>query len=197
MEFLLSFDLESEKEDNLFQGVLNDGIVEAILFYENNIISIDKLVEYTSFTREKIIEIIDNLNEKYENSTHGLFIAKVSDGFILQIKQDYLYKIKEIYNIKGKAKLPKSILTVLSIIAYKQPITKLEIDEIRGVSSDNAIKSLLERDFIKIVGRKETLGRPLLYGTTDEFLKQFNLKDIKDLPKIDELKTKEFSLDGE
>jgi len=193
----LSFDSESEKEDNLFNNVLNDGIVEAILFYENNIISIEKLIEYTSFTREKIVEIVDNLNEKYENSTHGLFIAKVSDGLILQIKRDYLYKIKEIYNIKGKTKLPKSILTVLSIVAYKQPITKLEIDEIRGVSSDNAIKTLLEKNFIKIIGKKDTLGRPLLYGTADEFLKQFNLKDIKDLPKIDELKTKEFSLDGE
>ncbi len=191
----MSFDLDGEKEDNLFHNVLNDGIVEAILFYENNIISIDKLIEYTSFTEEKIVEIINNLNEKYESSIHGLFIAKVSDGFILQIKQDYLHKIKELYNIKGKTKLSRSILTVLSIIAYKQPITKLEIDEIRGVSSDNAMKALLEKDFIKIVGKKEALGKPLLYGTTDEFLKQFNIKDLKDLPKLDELKTKEFNVE--
>jgi segregation and condensation protein B len=173
------------------------GLIQAILLYENDIVSVEKLKNDTGLEEEKIRLIIGELQKEFEKEIHGITVAEVAGGFIIQAKKEIYQDIKQIYGIKEKAKLSQSALTVLSIIAYKQPITKLEIDEIRGVSSDNAIKILLEKNLIEITGRKEALGRPLLYGTTNEFLKCFNLKSIDDLPQLNELKSDEFSIEEE
>lgn len=167
-------------------------IIEAIIFYENDIVNIDKIVKLTGFDRDTIINSINELNLKYEENNHAFFIDEVDNGYFFNIKKKIFNELKEVYNIKSKTKLSQSVLTVLSIIAYKQPITKSELEDIRGVSSDNAIKILLEKNLIEIVGRKDVIGRPLMYGTTVEFLKFFNLKSIKDLPAITELKSEEF-----
>ncbi|OHD13826.1 MAG: SMC-Scp complex subunit ScpB [Spirochaetes bacterium GWD1_27_9] len=172
-------------------------LIEAILFYENDVVSMEKLIKYTNIPEEKIRDVINELILQFENTNRGLTIVETPTGFILQIKKEILSEVRQIYNIKEKTKLSQSLLTVLSIIAYKQPITKTEIEDIRGVSSDNAVRTLLEKNLVQIVGRKEVLGRPLLYGTTEEFLKQFNLKDIKDLPQLNELKSEEFTIDEE
>ena len=169
------------------------GIIEAILFYEGEVVPTDRLMKVTGLSEENIRDIIDELNESYKQDHHGIIIEEIAEGFTFKIKKDIYADIKEYYNIRGQSKLSQSLLTVLSIIAYKQPITKAEVEEIRGVSADNHIRTLIEKNFIEIKGRKEALGRPLLYGTTTEFLKHFNLKSIKDLPQIDELKEAEFS----
>ena len=168
------------------------GIIEAILFYEGEVVPADRLMKITGLSEENIRDIIDELNDSYKADHHGIMIEEVAEGFTFKIKKDIFPEIKEYYNIKGQSKLSQSLLTVLSIIAYKQPITKAEIEEIRGVSADNHIRTLMEKNFIEIKGRKEALGRPLLYGTTNDFLKHFNLKSIKDLPQINELKESEF-----
>lgn len=168
------------------------GLIEAILFYEAEVVQINKLNRLTGLQEEVIREMIDELNEEYDKGCHGIHIVEIAEGFTFQVKKEILNDIKEIYNLKDKSKLSKSALTVLSIIAYKQPITKNEIEDIRGVNSDNPVRVLMEKNLIEIVGRKEVLGKPLMYGTSKEFLKHFNLKSIEDLPKIEELKTTEF-----
>ena len=170
-------------------------IIEAILFYEGDVIKPEYIMKTTGLTKEKITEIMTNLKNEYENNIHGLQIVELADGYSFQIKKEIYPEIKELYKLKPQNKLSKMNLTVLSIIAYKQPITKQEIEEIRGVSCDSSIKRLLEFNYIQIIGRKDVVGKPLLYGTTDEFLKHFNLKSIKDLPQINELKSDEFSLE--
>ena len=171
------------------------GIIEAILFYEGDIVKVDKLSKITGLSKAKVIEIIKNLIEEYNKDMHGLKIIELAEGYTFQTKKEIFPFIREFYNLKEQNKLSKTLLTVLSIVAYKQPITKGEIESIRGVNSDNPIKRLLELDYIQILGRKESLGKPLLYGTTASFLKDFNLKSIKDLPKIGEIKGEEFSLE--
>jgi segregation and condensation protein B len=170
-------------------------LIEAILFYENDIVKVSKISRITGLTESKVVEILRELMEVYQDKIHGVRIIEIADGFSFQIKKEILPFIKDYYKVKSQQKLSKPTLTVLSIIAYKQPITRSEIEDIRGVSCDNAVRKLLEMNLIKITGRKEALGRPLLFGTTVEFLKHFNLKSIKDLPTINELKTEEFSLE--
>lgn len=170
-------------------------LIEAILFYETEGVSYEKLMRITNLDKDKILDIVNELNIDYQKALHGITIAEVAGGFTFQIKKDIFPEIREIYNIRGKSRLSQSTLTVLSIIAYKQPITKGEVEAIRGVSADNQVRNLIEKGLIEIVGRKESFGKPLLYGTTKEFLKYFNLKSIKDLPEINELKSDEYSDD--
>lgn len=168
------------------------GLIEAMLYYENEIISLESIKKKTGLEEDKIREIIEKLIDDYSKKNHGITITEVAGGFTFQIKQEIFHDIKDLYNIKEKGNISKSVMTVLSIIAYKQPITKMEIEEIRGVSPDSAVRTLLEKNLIEIKGRKEVLGRPLMYGTTQQFLKYFNLKNIGDLPTLNELKSEEF-----
>jgi segregation and condensation protein B len=170
-------------------------IIEAILFCENDVVKPDKIAKITGLTKHQIDKIIKELSVQYDKEEHGISVSEVAEGYSMQIKKEVYPFIKEFYNVRQRHRLSKSILTVLSIIAYKQPVTKVEVDDIRGVASDLQIKKLLEIDYIEILGRKDTVGKPLLYGTTNTFLKHFNLKNIKDLPQIDELKSEEFSLE--
>lgn len=170
-------------------------ILEAILFCENDVIKPDRIQKITGLSKPKIKEIMNNLIGKYQDNIHGMIIVELAGGYSFQIKKDIYPHIKEYYNVKHQSKLSKSVITVLSIIAYKQQITKSEIEDIRGVSSDNQISKLLDLDLIQILGRKDVVGRPLLYGTTEDFLKHFNLKNIKDLPQINELKSEEFTIE--
>lgn len=169
-------------------------LIEAILFCENDVVKIEKLKKLTGLTEVKLKEIFAQLMSEYEKDVHGLRIVEVADGYTFQIKKEVFPFIKDFYKVKPQNKLSKSVLTVLSIIAYKQPITRHEIEEIRGVASDNAVRKLLELNYIEIAGRKDVLGKPLMYCTTSLFLKHFNLKNIKDLPEVGELKSEEFSL---
>lgn len=170
-------------------------LIEAILFFENDVVKPEKISKDTGLTKGKVKEIINKLMEEYKKDIHGLQIVEVADGYSFQIKKEIYPEVKKLYKIKQQNKLSKLNLTVLSIIAYKQPITKNEIEDIRGVSCDGSIKRLIELNYIQIVGRKDVVGKPLLYGTTADFLKHFNLRNINDLPKINELKSDEFSIE--
>ncbi len=172
-------------------------LIEAILFYESDIVTVENLSKITGIQKAKLKETMDILIEEYKKDIHGLQILEVAEGYTFQIKKDIYPEIRELYKIKPQNKLSKMNLTVLSIIAYKQPITKGDLEEIRGISCETSIKKLLEMNYIQIVGRKEVVGKPLLYGTTTDFLKHFNLKSIEDLPTINELKGDEFTDDNE
>ncbi|MCX7991372.1 MAG: SMC-Scp complex subunit ScpB [Proteobacteria bacterium] len=166
-------------------------LVEAIIFASDKPISADKIAKYLEIEKEAISEIVDYLMEYYKgNETRGIEIAEVAEGFFFRTKLRFSPSLKKV--VLGKeAQLSKSLMETLSIIAFKQPITRAEIEHLRGVDSNNAIRGLLEKKLIKIVGRKDVPGRPHVYGTTKEFLLAFGLKSLLDLPNLREIKEME------
>ena len=135
----------------------------------------------------EIQQIIEALNREYQQGDRGYRIVAIAGGFQFATMENYAEWIGRLYKEQGRRKLSQSSLESLAIIAYKQPITKPEIESIRGVNCDYVMKTLLEKDLVSIVGRAETVGRPLLYGTTREFLKHFGLNDVTDLPRPREI----------
>lgn len=158
--------------------------LEALLFVAKEPLTVDKLAEILEITKECVLELIEVLNQRYQNSTSGLFIYEVENGYRLGTKPELSRYIEALYKQPSQA-LSNAALEVLSIIAYKQPITKGEIDFIRGVQSDRALSTLVEKQLVKELGRKDSPGRPILYGTTDTFLLHFGLKSLADLPKLE------------
>ncbi len=136
----------------------------------------------------KIEDIMQELQQEYVQLNRSFELKFVADGWTFATKPEYSNWIKKLLKEKTILKLSPSAMEVLAIIAYKQPITRAEIDNVRGVDSGGVIDTLTDRKFIKIVGRKETLGRPLLYGTTQEFLRHFGLSHLSELPVIESAK---------
>lgn len=168
-------------------------IVEALLFVAQEPLT-EKQVELAMEEEVGLASIVQDLNEFYEEIDSPVWIQAIGDGYLLKTRREYDRWIRRLYQDKGKVRLSKSALETLSIIAYKQPTTRTEIDAIRGVSS--FLKTLLEKNLIEIKGRADGPGRPLLYGTTDYFMEYFGLKSMADLPKMREieelLKEKEY-----
>ena len=137
-------------------------------------------------TRDEIRKTLKLLGEDYEN--RGFELKEVASGFRLQVRQDYSQWIGRLWEEKP-ARYTRALLETIALIAYRQPITRGEIEEVRGVSvSSNIIKTLMEREWIKVLGHKDVPGKPALYGTTKEFLDYFNLKSLQDLPSLAEIK---------
>ena len=136
----------------------------------------------------KIEDVMKEIQEEYVQLNRSFELKFVADGWTFATKPEYSNWIKKLLKEKTILKLSPSAMEVLAIIAYKQPITRAEIDNVRGVDSGGVIDTLTDRKFIKIVGRKETLGRPLLYGTTQEFLRHFGLSHLSELPVIEAAK---------
>jgi len=160
--------------------------VEALLFASGNPIAISKIAQLIDIPEEHVDLLIGQLIDEMADDNRGLTIVKVAEGYQLCTKPELSEVIKKLAQVQD-SKLSLAAMETLSIIAFKQPITKLEIESIRGVKIDKVLAKLLERQMIKEVGRKEAIGRPILYGTTDEFLKSFGLNDLKDLPELAEL----------
>lgn len=136
--------------------------------------------------RDEIRKTLKELGEDYEN--RGFELKEVSSGFRIQVRQDYSDWVGRLWEEKP-ARYTRALLETIALIAYRQPITRGEIEEVRGVSvSSNIIKTLMEREWIKVLGHKDVPGKPALYGTTKEFLDYFNLKSLEDLPSLAEIK---------
>lgn len=174
-----------------------EAAIEAILFAMGNSVPIDKIAAAVEHDRDTTRKIIHNMMIRYEEEDRGIRILELEDAFQLCTKQemyDYLIRI---------AKQPKRhvltdvMLETLSIIAYKQPITRLEIEKIRGVKSDHAINKLVEYDLVTEVGRLDAPGKPLLFGTTEEFLRRFSVQSVDDLPVVDAEKIEDFKAEAE
>ena len=165
-----------------------DRIIEALLF--SNPKPLDQKMIDKIFPNEKInlSEIIIQLNEKYNNEDHAFEISMIAGGYQLISKKEYEYYIKLILDNTSKFKPSKPALDTLAIIAYKQPVSRNEIESIRGVDSSGVLKTLLTNDLIKISGRSNSPGKPLLYKTTKKFLEFFGLNDLTELPKLKEIK---------
>ena len=147
----------------------------------------EQMLEILEIDENELEEVINSLKEDYESSERGLTLQKFGDEYKLTTKseyKDYYTRLAELSSLKT---LSQSALETLAIIAYNQPITRLEIDELRGVNSSQMIRNLVARDFIKEVGKSDKLGHPNLYGITDEFLDYFGLESREDLPSIDEI----------
>lgn len=167
-------------------------LLEAILFLENEAISIDKLSRITSLTELDVSAALNELGEFYASSSHGIELSRIGEDFQLVPKKHLWPELKERYGKRIDRRLTKAALETLSIIAYSQPITRKEIDSIRGVSSDSILRLLKEKELIKISGYKEGLGRPALYSTTKKFLQNFNLSSISSLPRLSEIDQQRF-----
>lgn len=170
------------------------GLVEAVLFLESKPLSVDELASSTELSVDVVTECIELLKEKYAQPVSGMELSVITGGYVLTPKKEYWDCLKEKYGNKNEGKLSRSALEVLSIIAYKQPITRAEIEALRGVSPDNMIRLLVEKLLVKEVGRRDTPGRPVEFGTTKEFLKFFRLNSISELPQLDETENERFTL---
>lgn len=172
-----------------------NSIIEALIFASDEPLSSSEIVravkgidgDETELTPNNVESVVDELNKKYEDDESPFLVKRISGGFLFATKPAYAKYIGYLSSEKSKRRLSQAALETLSIIAYKQPITKPEIETIRGVNSDYIINTLLEKNLITIKGRAETIGRPLLYGTTSEFLFYFGLNDLSDLPKPREI----------
>ncbi len=167
-------------------------LIEAILFIETNSIKIDKLSEQLDLDNRTTWELVKELKQEYEERSSGLQINEYATGVKLSTNKNYADLLRKYYKNKHHEKFSKVSLETLAIIAYKQPITRIEIEDIRGVSSDNSVRDLLEKKLIRIIGRRKVPGNPMEYGTTKEFLEYFGLKSIKEMPTLKEIKELNF-----
>ncbi len=176
--------------DNIYTSV-----IEALIFASDEPISAVEIVkaikeidgEDTEIKPNDVHKTVEELNKIYDESGRSFSILNIAEGYIFGTKTDHAKYVGYLSNEKSKRRLSNAALETLAIIAYKQPITKPEIETIRGVNSDYMINTLLEKNLITIKGRADTVGRPLLYGTTDNFLMYFGLSSLKDLPKPREI----------
>lgn len=171
-------------------------IIEAILFLEGDPVETKQLVKFSNLSQEVVEHSLDQLRQRYAGEDSGLELVEVGGGWQLVPKAELWEFLKERYGKRNDSKLSRAALETLSIIAYSQPITRSEIENIRGVSADGMIKLLQSRQLVKPVGKKDVPGKPVQYGTTREFLKLFRLKSISDLPRLDDLNKDRFELNG-
>ena len=157
--------------------------IEGIIFISDTPVKPKEIVEFLKEDLIKVKESIQELVAEWENKEGSIRIEEVAGGYQFRTKEEFKEMLTEYIN-KKPYRLSRAGLEVLGIIAKKQPVTKIEIDKIRGVDSVGALNVLIERDLIKVVGEKEVPGRPFLYSTTDLFLEVFSLNTIKDLPEI-------------
>jgi len=163
-------------------------IIEALLFASDTPITIQKLKEILEIDSVKDIRKgIDDLQIHYSKTNSAMTIIEVAGGFQIVSKEDYASYVQKLYKGRQASRLTQRALETLAIIAYKQPITKHEMENIRGVNVDGVVKTLLERNLVSIEGRQKAPGNPLLYGTTKYFLEYFGLKSLEALPKLKEI----------
>ncbi len=165
-----------------------EAVIEAVLFVSNDPVSRDKLLEV--FREEERLEAqaaIDTVVERYrESALRGILIDEVAGGLRLVSRPDLHSYLRRFFEVSGTNKLSMAALETLAVIAYRQPVTGPEIQELRGVNSSGVVKKLLERRLVRIAGRKEVVGKPFLYATTRDFLMHFGLRNLKELPPLEQ-----------
>ncbi len=165
-------------------------VIEAILFASDEPLSLSRLADIAelSGSAKQVRSSIDALNEKYRAANCAFRIESLAGGFQMMTLSVYNSWLRKLLRVRTDNKLTQASLETLAIVAYKQPIMRADVESIRGVASGELLRSLMYKGLVKIVGRAEVLGRPMLYGTTKKFLELFGLNTLKDLPKVEELK---------
>lgn len=164
--------------------------IEALLFAADQPLTLSRLHEVLpGVERGDLTAALKELEEEWVQSERAICLQRVAGGYQLATRQEYADVVRRLFVGKRRVRLTKPALEALAIIAYKQPTTRPEIDAIRGVSSGGVVETLLERNLVRIAGRADSVGRPLLYATTTEFLQYLGLDNLKDLPSLEELET--------
>lgn len=159
--------------------------IEAMLFVSGEPLTLRELAINLELTPKYVEELLEDMMKDYENSSRGIKLILINGAYQLVTKAEYSDDIQRLLKKNKRQSLSQASLESLAIVAYKQPITRIDIDEIRGVKSESAIQRLIEKELIKDIGRLEVPGRPILYGTTEEFLRQFELHNLNELPSLD------------
>lgn len=170
----------------------NARLIEAILFLENEPLSVERIGKLTGLSDHQVERALNEISEVYYSDDHGLALVENSETYSFVPVSNLNEKLRACYGKKIDKRLSKAAIETLAIVAYSQPITRSEITKIRGVVSDSIIRILRERDYIKVVGRKDVQGHPCLYGTTRKFLYTFKLDSISSLPKLSEIDRQRF-----
>jgi len=169
-------------------------VIEALLFVADRSVTMEQIRTVTQAETAKIRQCLEAMREEYDRAGRGFRLREIAGGYCFVTADELSGFVKAYALSKEKRRLSTASLETLSIVAYRQPITRAEIEFIRGVNVEGGIHTLVEKGLIKIVGRKEVPGRPLLYGTTRQFLDHFGLGNLKDLPKLAEFTEKDIEL---
>jgi segregation and condensation protein B len=172
-------------------------LIEAILYLESDPRDEESLCRISGLSRDAVEKALDTLSARYGAEDSGVELSRIGGGVMLSPKKEFWDSLKEQYGKKNEARLSRAAMETLSIIAYSQPITRAEVEAIRGVQADNMLRLLIERDLVRELGKKDVPGKPVLYGTTKDFLRLFRLNSIADLPKLNESEAERFELEGE
>lgn len=166
------------------------GVVESLLFVNERPVTLEQIKKVLETVGDvDIKKAIVDLQNEYEERKSGVMIVEIAGGYQMLSNPAYASYLRSFYKTKHKEKLSKPALESMAIIAYKQPVTRVDIELIRGVNSDGVVAHLLNKELIKVVGRKDVPGRPYIYGTTKQFLEYFGLKSLDDLPTLEEFPT--------
>jgi segregation and condensation protein B len=165
-----------------------ESVIEAVLFASDEPLSAERLAGIVETGVRQVRQHIENLNNKYQANNNAFRIEQIAGGYQMLTLSHYKSWLEKLSRARSDSKLSPAALETLAIIAYKQPVMRADIEAIRGVAAGELIRGLMYKGLVKIVGRAEVLGRPMLYGTTKKFLEIFGLNSLKDLPKVEELK---------
>ena len=166
-------------------------LIEALLFVSGEPMALGAIKSVIDIPEDEIRQLLAEIADEYRGREAGILIAEIAGGYQFVTNPSFAPWIRKLKQTSGANKLSLPALETLAIIAYNQPIIKADVEQIRGVNSDGVMKTLLDRRLIKIMGRKEVPGKPLMYGTTREFLQYFGLKDLSDLPTVKDLAREE------
>jgi segregation and condensation protein B len=186
-EFLPAEEVEEPAPAYTMEDAKLKAVLEAIIYVTDEPLSLEQICAAIDQPRDRVIELLEQLTADYERPERGLSIRQIAGGFMLTTKPEHHEEVRRfVKNLNPPLKLSLPALETLAVIAYKQPITAPEIMEIRGVQGAGVLKTLLDRKLIGTAGRKQVIGKPILYKTTREFLVQFGLKDLNELPSLKE-----------
>lgn len=163
--------------------------LESLMFTWGEPIEAKACADLFSISKQDAIALFRELAEEYEQEGRGIVIREINGAFQFVTREENAEYIERLCTPVKAKKLSQSALEVLAIVAYKQPVTKGEIEAIRGIKCDRVMEGLIAKELVEQVGRSQAIGRPILYGTTDKFLKNFGFKSIKDLPEIEDIET--------
>jgi segregation and condensation protein B len=161
-------------------------LIEAILYFEADPVDEGALARISGLSRDRVRAALEALEERYGREESALELSRIGGGIVVSPKKEYRENLKDRYGRKNESRLSRAAMETLSIIAWQQPVTRSEVEGIRGVQADGMIHLLLEKGLVREVGKKDVPGKPVQYGTTGEFLRVFRLNSIADLPKLND-----------
>ncbi|MCP4646160.1 MAG: SMC-Scp complex subunit ScpB [bacterium] len=163
--------------------------IEALLIATDTPITLCRICELTGCGTESAEQAVSRIEAELTSGGHSVVVAELAGGYRIVTDPNLGFLVAQLFEGKRHSKLSRASLETLAVIAYRQPSTRAQVEAVRGVNSDSAMRTLLERDLIKITGRQETPGRPLLYGTTSRFLEYFGLSNLEHLPRMEEIES--------